>query len=154
MLLVFLLGRVLLGLLLFGGAGRLGGGIGIAAKELVQQGECGGLAVNFVLVVILVFVPLAEHTAHLVAEQVQIVLGNAHLLYRLVNLGNAQTPGALEAVALIHGDAVFDLRDEHNGNILFTFAAHFRLHTLHSSSGDVPFFRSIAQKKRKRENKL
>ena len=128
---LFCLPLVLGRLLLLGRPGLGGGHIPAVSEELVQQGEGSGLAVDFILVPVRI-VPLAEHAAHLVAEHIQVLLGNAHLLHRLVNLRNPQTPGALQAVALIEGHAVFHLGDKHHRDILFAFAAHFRLHFLHS----------------------
>ena len=130
MLLIFLFGFFLLGRLL--GSCRplgLGGRIGISAEKLVQQRKGCGLAVDFVIVSVRAVVPLTEHAAHLIGQHVQVFLGNAHLLHRLVDLRNAQTPGAFEAIALIQGHAVLYLRNEHNGDIFLTLAAHFRLHS-------------------------
>ena len=115
-------------------SGRTGLGRGGIAEKLVQQRERGGLAVNFIVVRAVAVVLLAEHAAHFVAEHIQVFLGNAHLLHRLVDLGNSQTPGAFQAVAFIHGNAVFNLGNKHHGDIFLTFAAHFWLHNAHSFS--------------------
>ena len=56
------------------------------------------------------------------------MLGNAHLLYNRVDLGNAQTPGAFQAVALVEGVAIFDLSNKYNRNIFLALGTHFRLH--------------------------
>ena len=100
----------------------------IAAEELVQQRECSGLAVHFILIVAGILIQLTEHTAHLIGQSIQLIIRKAHLLHSLIDLGNAQTPGAFDTVALIHGHAVLDFRDKDNGNILFALGAHFRLH--------------------------
>ena len=102
-----------------------------AAEELVQEGEGSGLTAHFVL---LLWQILAEGGGHLVADEIQILLGNAHLLHRFVNLRNPQLPGALQAVALVPGDAVFQPGDEHHGHILFTFYAKLWLHDSNSNS--------------------
>ena len=60
----------------------------------------------------------------------------------LLNLGDAQTPGAFQAVALVQGVAVLDLGDEEDGHILLAFDAKFRLHRV---SRSFPW--SIPQKK-------
>ena len=103
LVLVFLLfslafiGRFFLFLLLW----RLRLGRHTAAEQLIQQREGRGLAVDLVIVSIVTVIPLTEDIAHFIREQIQIVFGNAHLPHRLVDLGNTQTPGALEAVAFI-----------------------------------------------------
>jgi hypothetical protein len=71
----------------------------VYSEKLVQQGERGSLAVD--LVVILAVFPLAEHVAHLVGQQIQIFFGNTHLLHCLIDLRNAQTTGAAQAIAFI-----------------------------------------------------
>ena len=78
-----------------GRSGRVG-----RAKELIEQRESSGLRVHIVLVMV-ALIDLPEHTAHLVRQVIQILFREAHLLHRLVDLGNAQTPGALEAIAFI-----------------------------------------------------
>ena len=107
--------------------------IGVAgtSEHLVQQRKGRGLTVNFIVLGFPIL-PLAEHAAHFVAEQIQVLFGDAHLLDCLVDLGNAQAPGTLQTVALIHGYAVFHLRNEDHGNILFAFGTHFWLHCSHT----------------------
>ena len=78
----------------------LSGQIGAAAEELVQQREGRGLAFGLIVIAILI-VTLTEHAAHLISQQIQILLGHTHLLHGLVDLGDSQTPGAFQAVALI-----------------------------------------------------
>ena len=115
-------------------SGRTGLGRGGIAEKLVQQRERGGLAVDLIVVRAVAVVLLAEHAAHFVAEHIQVFVGNAHLLHGLIDLGNSQTPGTFQAVAFIHGNAVFNLGNKHNGDIFLTFAAHFWLHNAHSFS--------------------
>ena len=139
-LLVFLLFAAFffIRLLLLGRTGRLGRQIALAAaKQLVQQRKGCGLAVDFVILAITV-VALTEHIAHFIRQQVQVILGNAHLPHGLVDLRNPQTPGAFQAVAFIHGHAVFHLGNEYNGYIFSALGAHFGLQANHS------FCRSIA----------
>ena len=142
MLLVFGFGDFLPLLLLLFGSFLLGREILLAAphgaKELVQHGEGSGAAVLLVIVGPFRALHLTEHIAHLVREVVQILLGEAHLLHCRINLGNSQTSGTFEAIALIQCNAVFHLGDENHGDILLTLGTQFRLHT-HS----LRFFRKI-----------
>ena len=100
----------------------------IPAEKLVHQGEGCGLAVCLVL---FPFggIPLAEHRAHFIGDHIQVFIGKAHLLHRLVNLGNTQAPGALHAVALVQRNAIFHLGDENHRHILLAFTTHFWLHS-------------------------
>ena len=43
-------------------------------EKFVEEGECGSLAVNFILIVIFAFIQLAKHTAHLIRQHIQIIL--------------------------------------------------------------------------------
>ena len=52
-----------------------------------------------------------------------------HLLHSSINLGDAQTPGALQAIPFIHGCAVFNLGDENHSHVFLTLCTQFRLHT-------------------------
>ena len=102
-----------------------------AAEQLVQEGEGGSLAAHLVILLRLI---LAEGGGHLVADQIQILFGDPHLLHCIINLRNSQLPGALQAVALIPGNPVFQAGDEHHGYILITFYAKLWLHNPNSNS--------------------
>ena len=137
---------------------RLGGlhrQISRVSKQLIQKRECGCLAVNFVIVMVFRMIPLSKNTAHLIAEQIQILVRNSHLLYRLINLGDPQTSGTFQTVSLIHCHAVLNFGNKYHCNVLTAFAAHLRLHISPSlSQGIYPSRCSIAHQKGKRKNKL
>ena len=118
---------------LLGLLGQLGGQVafrlhGVAAEELVQQREGSGLAVHLVVIVLALGGDLAEHIRHLVLHHIQILLGNAHLLDGLADLGDIQAPGALETVALIGGLAPIHPGDKHHRHAFLTFGAELHLH--------------------------
>ena len=52
------------------------------------------------------------------------------MLHHLVNLGNAQAPGAFQAIALVQSIAVFYFRYKNNCNIFLALDAHLWLHRL------------------------
>ena len=131
---------------LFRLTGRLGRHIAAAAKKLVQKRKGSGLAVDFIVIRIIAVVPLTEHAAHFITEQVQVIFTDAHLLHCLVNLRNTQAAGTLQAVAFIHGNAVFHFGNENNSDIFLTLAAHFRLHENHSFSVQYTILRPENEK--------
>ena len=138
-LLFLVFSRLFLFRLLSAGHGGHGHIVGGTAKQLVQQRKSCRLAVHIIVVRILSGGNLAKHTAHFITDEIQIILGNPHLFDCFVNLGNSQTPGALQAVALVHGYTVFHFGQKYHSNILFALGAHFRLHD--SSllySGSIP----------------
>ena len=146
---LFLL-RVLLGRLL---PGRLAAGDGqtAAAEQLIEQRESGCAALGAVVGLVVI---LAEHAAHLIAEHVQVILGNAHLLDHLVDLGNSKALGTFQAVALVEGIAILYSRYKNNCNIFLALDAHFRLHDLSLLFRVFASERSIAHLYGKRKNKL
>ena len=92
-----------------------------AAEEAVQEGEGRGLAL-VVSVGVAVFdvhqpVGIAEGLHHLVGQAVQLVVGQAHLVYHVVHGLYVQLAGALEAEALVLGLAPLESRYEYHGYI-------------------------------------
>ena len=129
---LFLLGMLSLTLLFFLLGSRTIGQIAActahAAKQLVQQREGCGLGIHLVIIVLVGIIHLTEEIAHLIAQHIEIFLRNAHLSDGLIDLGNAQTAGALQAVAFVQGSTVFNFGNKDNCNIFLTFCAEFRLH--------------------------
>ena len=91
------------------------------AEQLVQQWERCCLALHFIIIVLIGIIALAEKITHFIADHFQVILGNAHLLDRFIDLRNSQTPGAFQTVTLIECNAVFNFRNKQNRNILFAF---------------------------------
>ena len=116
------------------------------SKQLIEQRECSSLAFHFVIIIFR-RLHLSEHTAHLIGENIQVFLGNTHLLHSGIDLRYAQTSGAAQAVAFVHSHAVLYLGDKNNGNILLTFGTHFRGHRIsHLSSGQYTTHRPEKEK--------
>ena len=120
-----------LGILLFSGRSlrflcrpsRLGAA---AAEKLIEQREGSGSSFRRILIIF--GLVLSEHAAHFVAEHIQVILRDAHLLDNLIDLGNAQGSGTLQAVSFIQGVSVFNSGNKHHCHIFLTFYAHFWLH--------------------------
>ena len=72
----------------------------IATKHLIQQWEGCSTAFSLILVLTALFV-LTEHTAHFLAELLQFIFGNAHLLHHLVDLGHTKLTGAAQTEAFV-----------------------------------------------------
>ena len=98
------------------------------SKKLIQQRE--GCRSALRAVVLLFRIVLAKHAAHFIAEHIQVVLRNAHLLDHLVNLGNSETSGTFQTISFIQGVSIFHLGNENHRYIFLAFHAHFRLHIL------------------------
>ena len=124
MFLIFLFLRIFV-LWLFRCFGLFGRHIA-ASKQLIQQWKGCSLRIHIVIVG---FFFLAKNIAHFITEGIQIFLADAHLLYSGINLGNPKTSGAFEAIAFIHGNAVLNLGDKYNRNVLFALGTHFGLHS-------------------------
>ena len=113
-----------------GGSRRLS-----VAEETAEEGECGGLAVLAVVLLILLGdqalhgLRSAEGLHHLIGDSIQVVVGNAHTAHHIVDLRQAQVLGALEAQSLIDGFAVFNLRNIYHRHALFTSGTKGWLHS-------------------------
>ena len=112
-------------------AGRIAAVIAGSAEKLVEKWERRGLrgvvVVFIVCVVILVLrvchqpFQTVHRTEHFARNALQIFIGKTHTADHIVDRLDAKLLRALEAVALVDRLAVFNLRDEHHGKILFAF---------------------------------
>ena len=102
----------------------LGGNLVLPAKQAVHMREGGRAAADVVLVVLL----RLHHGHHFSVERVQILVGDAHTLYDLINLFDSHFLGAFEAQSLVCGLSVLHLRYKNHSQILFASAAQCRFH--------------------------
>ena len=91
-----------------------GGVAAAAAKETVEEGEGGRLAVLALVGVLLLGdetlhgLRAAEGLHHLIGDGVQVVVADAHTAHHLVDLRQAQVLGAFQAQALVDGLPILD----------------------------------------------
>ena len=106
------------------------GGVAVAAKELVEEGEGGGAAVILAVAVPVGLGHQAFHTLgaaegghHLIGEVVKLLVGNAHLLHHVVDGLDAKLPGTLQAQTLIFGLSALQLGNKNNRYVFIAAAA-------------------------------
>ena len=102
---------------------------GIGSEEFVEKGESGGFPV-FVVSPVRIgnMINAAEGFRHLLADPVQILIGNPHFLHQVLHGPDIQFLCAFQAKAFVHGLAVLHLGNENYGDVLFASCANRRLH--------------------------
>ena len=112
----------------------LGGRGAAIVEKAIQKREGGGLAGFLVVGIVAIgqvvcLLGAAEGLKHLVADVIQILGGDAHALDHLLDLGQVQLGGALQAQALVdHLVFLIHAGDEHHGHIFSAFGTKGRLH--------------------------
>ena len=121
------------------GRGR-GGGVAVAVGVRVQaihKGECGGVTLFLLFVVLVVAVLLLGIVVvlhvlhggeHIRAEDFQIIVGNPHSFHHLVDLRQADFPRTAQAQSLTGCLVALQFRDENHGDIFLTSTAKSWLH--------------------------
>ena len=125
--LLFLFLGSLLGRLLLPGRLTRNGHIAASKKLIHQRKSCRS---SLRAVILFIGIILAKDTAHFIAEHIQIILGNAHLLHNLVNLRNAQSSGTLQAIPFVQRVPIINLGNKYHRYIFLALYAHFWLHIL------------------------
>ena len=112
------------------------------AEQTAEEREGGGLAVVVLAVLVL---PVHRHqilhavhgVEHVAGDVVEIVVGNAHLVYHVVHGLYVQLARALEAEPFILGLPVFYLCDKYDRHVFSAAGTQCRLHIV-----NTPFCRS------------